>query len=87
MSGTYITSETREQRVPRGSLMMLALLAMSGFISYLDRSNLSIAASMLKDDLGISAAPLGISSSRFSEHTVWPCMANVHRNLWSWARA
>jgi len=65
MSGTYITSETREQRVPRGSLMMLALLAMSGFISYVDRSNLSIAASMLKDELGISAAQLGMLSSAF----------------------
>jgi ACS family D-galactonate transporter-like MFS transporter len=65
MSGTYITSETRERRVPRGLLMMLGLLAMSGFLSYVDRSNLSIAASMLKDELGISAAQLGILSSAF----------------------
>jgi sugar phosphate permease len=65
MSSEYTTSEEMERRVPRGLLIMLALLAMSAFISYVDRSNLSIAASMLKDELGISAAQLGILSSAF----------------------
>ena len=65
MSSAYITSNSQGQRVPRGLLIMLALLAMSAFVSYVDRSNLSIAASMLKDELGISAAQLGILSSAF----------------------
>lgn len=58
MPHTYITSDHQQKQVPRGSLIMLALLAMSAFVSYVDRSNLSIAASMLKDELGISAAQL-----------------------------
>ena len=65
MPHTYITSDHQREQVPCGLLMMLALLAMSAFVSYVDRSNLSIAASMLKDELGISAAQLGILSSAF----------------------
>lgn len=65
MSSVHTTSHKQGQKVPRGLLIMLALLAMSAFISYVDRSNLSIAASMLKDELGISAAQLGILSSAF----------------------
>ena len=65
MSSLHTTSHKQGQKVPRGLLIMLALLAMSAFISYVDRSNLSIAASMLKDELGISAAQLGILSSAF----------------------
>jgi len=44
---------------------VLVLLAISVFINYVDRGNLSIAAPMLKDELGISAAQLGLLLSAF----------------------
>ena len=44
---------------------VLALLALSVFINYVDRSNLSIAAPMLKDELGMSAYQLGLLLSSF----------------------
>jgi MFS transporter, ACS family, D-galactonate transporter len=43
----------------------LALLAISVFINYIDRGNLSVAAPMLKDELGLSASQLGILLSSF----------------------
>jgi ACS family D-galactonate transporter-like MFS transporter len=45
--------------------IVLALLAFSVFINYIDRGNLSIAAPMLKDELGMSASQLGILLSSF----------------------
>lgn len=44
---------------------VLALLAVSVFINYIDRGNLSIAAPMLKDELGMSGSQLGILLSAF----------------------
>jgi MFS transporter, ACS family, D-galactonate transporter len=44
---------------------VLILLFFSVFINYIDRGNLSIAAPMLKDELGLSAAQLGILLSSF----------------------
>jgi len=44
---------------------VLALLAFSVFINYIDRGNLSIAAPMLKDELGMSASQLGLLLSSF----------------------
>jgi MFS transporter, ACS family, D-galactonate transporter len=44
---------------------VLFLLALSVLINYIDRSNLSIAAPLLKDELGISASRLGILLSAF----------------------
>ena len=44
---------------------VLVLLGVSLFINYVDRGNLSIAAPMLKDELGISAAQLGVLLSAF----------------------
>src|SRR5215468_6137685 len=44
---------------------VLALLFLSVFINYVDRSNLSIAAPLLKNELGISASQLGILLSAF----------------------
>ncbi len=44
---------------------MIALLALSVLINYIDRGNLSIAASLLKDELGLSASQLGILLSSF----------------------
>jgi MFS family permease len=45
--------------------VVLVLLAISVFINYVDRGNLSIAAPMLKDELGISAWKLGGLLSAF----------------------
>jgi ACS family D-galactonate transporter-like MFS transporter len=44
---------------------ILALLGISVFINYIDRSNLSIAAPLLKDELHVSAWQLGILLSSF----------------------
>jgi MFS transporter, ACS family, D-galactonate transporter len=44
---------------------VLVLLAFSVFINYVDRGNLSIAAPMLKDELGMSASQLGLLLSSF----------------------
>jgi len=44
---------------------VLALLAISVFINYIDRGNLSIAAPMLKDELGMTGSQLGILLSAF----------------------
>ena len=43
----------------------LLLLALSVLINYIDRGNLSIAAPLLKDELGLSASQLGILFSAF----------------------
>jgi MFS transporter, ACS family, D-galactonate transporter len=43
----------------------MALLALAALINYIDRGNLSIAASLLKDELGLSASQLGILLSSF----------------------
>jgi Major Facilitator Superfamily len=45
--------------------IMLALLVFSVFINYIDGGNLSIAAPLMKDELGISASQLGILLSSF----------------------
>src|SRR5262249_53770018 len=52
---------------PRSRAMVAAvsLLVISVFINYVDRGNLSIAAPLLKDELGLSASRLGILLSSF----------------------
>jgi MFS family permease len=60
------TSRPAERtRIPGKLLIVIVLLAISVFINYIDRGNLSIAAPMLKDELGISAAQLGVLLSAF----------------------
>ena len=44
---------------------VLWLLAICFFINYIDRGNLSIAAPLLKDELGISASQLGMLLAAF----------------------
>jgi len=44
---------------------ILGLLVLSAFINYIDRGSISIAAPMLKEDIGISTAQLGILLSSF----------------------
>jgi len=52
-------------RLARPITRVIALLALSALINYIDRGNLSIAASLLKDELGLSASQLGILLSSF----------------------
>jgi ACS family D-galactonate transporter-like MFS transporter len=52
-------------RLPAASWGVLILLVASVAINYIDRGNLSIAAPLLEDDLGISPAQLGILLSAF----------------------
>src|SRR5215831_10182810 len=54
-----------EYRESRSFGVPLLLLALSVFINYIDRGNLSIAAPLLKDELGLSASQLGILFSAF----------------------
>jgi len=60
------TSRSQQPKGLSGALsLVLVLLAISVFINYVDRGNLSIAAPMLKDELGLSAAQLGLLLSAF----------------------
>ena len=52
-------------KLPRGLAVLLALLATAVFINYIDRGNLSIAAPLLKDELGVNPARLGFLLSAF----------------------
>src|ERR1700738_4276737 len=59
------STSPQRKSVPGGLLIVLLLLAISAFINYVDRGNLSIAAPVLKDELRISASQLGILLSAF----------------------
>ncbi len=54
-----------ERSLSRHLWRVLVLLALSVLINYIDRVNLSLAAPMLKDELGISASQLGLLFSAF----------------------
>lgn len=55
---------------------ILLLLSFCAFLNYIDRSNLSLAAPMLKDELGLSPSQLGILLSAFFwTYTVAPVFA------------
>ena len=62
---TSTSSAPPRKRIPASVSIVLALLGISVFINYLDRGNLSIAAPLLKDELGISGSQLGILLSAF----------------------
>ena len=53
------------QKLPAASRRILALLALSVFINYVDRANLSIAGPLLKGELHLSASQLGLLFSAF----------------------
>jgi len=59
-----IAGATRE-KTARNLWWVIVLLGISVFINYLDRGSLSVAAPLLKDELGLSAARLGILLSAF----------------------
>lgn len=63
----FMTTTRSTQRIGiAGALrIVLFLLAVSIFINYIDRSNLSIAAPALKDEFGISSSQLGLLLSAF----------------------
>src|ERR1035438_1696173 len=61
-SAPAIASQTR---TPGPLWRVLILLVLSVAINYIDRGNLSIAAPLLKDELGISATQLGSLLSAF----------------------
>ena len=50
---------------PRPVNRVIALLALAALINYIDRGNLSIAAPLLKSELGLSFSQIGILSSSF----------------------
>jgi len=54
-----------DNKLSRPVTRLIALLALSAFINYIDRGNLSIAAPLLKGELGLSASQLGILLSSF----------------------
>lgn len=60
-----VPSKTENPRFAPGFSRVLVLLFLSVFINYIDRSNLSIAAPFIKDELGISASQLGVLLSAF----------------------
>ncbi len=58
-------SDAPARSVPRRMNGVLLLLGLSVFINYIDRANLSVAAPMLRDELGLSPSQLGILLSAF----------------------
>ena len=60
-----LAQDSQYQPLTGSKWRVLILLGLSVFISYIDRSNLSIAAPMLKDQLNLSASQLGILLSSF----------------------
>src|ERR1700741_4299423 len=56
---------TDTSRLSPAFVRILVLLFLSVFINYIDRSNLSIAAPLIKDELRISASQLGTLLSAF----------------------
>ena len=63
--GTGIKTNVVSEQLPGGLKIVMGLLVFSVFINYVDRGNLSIAAPMIKDELGISATQLGLLLSAF----------------------
>jgi MFS family permease len=64
MQETFIEQKPRAG-LSQGLKIVIGLLWFSAFINYVDRGNLSIAAPLLKDELGLSASQLGILLSAF----------------------
>jgi len=62
---TPSANRTPRAPIPFRLQIVVLLLAIAAFINYIDRGNLSIAAPMLKDELGISAGKLGLLLSGF----------------------
>ena len=62
-----MTSASASERRPTPALwIVLALLSLSLLINYVDRSSISIAAPLIRNEFGLSASQLGILFSAFS---------------------
>jgi MFS transporter, ACS family, D-galactonate transporter len=59
------TPVNENERPARTATRLIALLALAALINYIDRGNLSIAASLLKEELGLTASQLGILLASF----------------------
>jgi len=59
------STQTARQSIGGRTLALLFLLALSVFINYVDRGNLSVAAPLLKDELHLSAYHLGLLLGAF----------------------
>src|SRR6202140_5385256 len=64
-SPNVLSSGKPDSRLSPELSRLAILLALSIFINYIDRGNLSIAAPYIKDDLGLSYSQLGILFSSF----------------------
>ena len=64
-SAHEFNASSASKQVLRAEVRVVILLGISVFINYIDRGNLSIAAPLLKDELGLSASRLGILLSSF----------------------
>ncbi len=64
-SASESSTKPAASRLPAALWGVLALLVISVAINYIDRGNLSIAAPLLKEELGISPARLGLLLSSF----------------------
>ena len=58
-------TQTKRQAIGGRTLVLLLLLALSVFINYVDRGNLSVAAPLLKSELHLSAYHLGLLLGAF----------------------
>src|SRR3954471_9438770 len=56
---------TRRDRVGQGSSALVFLLGVAVFLNYVDRGSISIAAPMMKDELGLSDEAYGLAFSAF----------------------
>ena len=60
-----VTRTAERKKLPGALIGVLVLMGISVFINYIDRGNLSIAAPLLKDELGINPSQLGFLLSAF----------------------
>jgi MFS transporter, ACS family, D-galactonate transporter len=60
-----MSATAAQGKLTRSPAALIALLALSMVIAYVDRGNLSIAAALIKDELGLNASQLGILLSAF----------------------
>ena len=71
-----MTTTLERKKLPGPLVPVLILLGTSVFINYIDRGNLSIAAPLLKDELGITPQRLGILLSAF--FWTYACMMPIY---------
>lgn len=68
----------RKSAIRKASLRLVPILGIGYFFNYIDRTNISIAALQMNDDLGISAVEFGIAAGIFY---IGYCLLEVPSNL------